>query len=295
MSHHAEGKILHLKTPDVEHSRTRPCADSEGAVAVSTMADFPTEPSQVTVNRPPIVNAPDAELDEILGNIYSNEDIGEVLVNISSFLSGANVTYQTSLVGSNPSVSPFIRTTYSADWVKIYIQKGYFGIDPIIREGYQRNLPFDWKEISFYTADESSFFSDARRCGLGVNGLSIPLTNRGGHRGLFSLNSHFVDGDWEHFKLNNLPNIVTLSQAVHQKVTSTLFLSASPIKLAPREIECLHWVAEGKDVPAIAIILSLSEHTIRSYLKSVRLKLSCATISQAVYKATRMDLISPNL
>lgn len=62
--------------------------------------------------------------------------------------------------------------------------------------------------------------------------------------------------------------------------------------LSARERECLSWVARGKDHKDIALILGISEHTARSYLKSGRLKLGCATISSAAVQAMKFRLIT---
>ena len=62
--------------------------------------------------------------------------------------------------------------------------------------------------------------------------------------------------------------------------------------LSPREIECLSWTAQGKDASTISEILEISEHTVRDYLKSAKYKLSCGTIAQAVFEATKLRLIN---
>jgi DNA-binding CsgD family transcriptional regulator len=51
------------------------------------------------------------------------------------------------------------------------------------------------------------------------------------------------------------------------------------------------WTAKGKAHTDIAVILGLSEHTIRGYLKDARMKLDCVTLAQAVSKASALGLI----
>ena len=62
--------------------------------------------------------------------------------------------------------------------------------------------------------------------------------------------------------------------------------------LTTRELECLRWIARGKDAKEIAIILNISPHTVRDYLKSVHYKLDCVTSAQAVSKAVRLGLLT---
>lgn len=66
----------------------------------------------------------------------------------------------------------------------------------------------------------------------------------------------------------------------------------SPEELSPRELECLHWAALGKDYKDIAMILEISEHTTRSYLKSARVKLGCAMIRRRQPRRSNFHLIS---
>ena len=62
-------------------------------------------------------------------------------------------------------------------------------------------------------------------------------------------------------------------------------------KLSAREIECLRWSAAGKSSDKIAIILSISSHTVVSYLKSAMRKLDSVNRMQAVARACRFRLL----
>jgi DNA-binding CsgD family transcriptional regulator len=64
------------------------------------------------------------------------------------------------------------------------------------------------------------------------------------------------------------------------------------VSLSPREIECLHWVAEGKTAWECSVILGLSVHTVRCYLESARHKLGASGNTHAVAKAIKADLLS---
>lgn len=61
--------------------------------------------------------------------------------------------------------------------------------------------------------------------------------------------------------------------------------------LSPRELEALHWAANGKTSSEIASILSLSEHTVNAYMNNAMRKLDCVNRVQLVAKALRMHLI----
>ncbi|WP_417424558.1 helix-turn-helix transcriptional regulator [Hoeflea sp.] len=62
--------------------------------------------------------------------------------------------------------------------------------------------------------------------------------------------------------------------------------------LTARELEVLHWAANGKTSTEIAAILSLSDHTVNTYMNSAMRKLDCVNRTQLVAKALRLHLIS---
>ncbi len=64
-------------------------------------------------------------------------------------------------------------------------------------------------------------------------------------------------------------------------------------KLTPREEDILTWFARGKTRPEIAVILSLSETSVKTYAERARLKLNASTTTQATSLAVSLGLISP--
>jgi LuxR family transcriptional regulator, transcriptional regulator of spore coat protein len=67
---------------------------------------------------------------------------------------------------------------------------------------------------------------------------------------------------------------------------------APDIHITPREMEVLHWMAEGKTASEIGTILSLSEHTVTRHAWTVRLKLDAVNSMQLVAKAIRRGIIT---
>jgi LuxR family transcriptional regulator, quorum-sensing system regulator CinR len=61
--------------------------------------------------------------------------------------------------------------------------------------------------------------------------------------------------------------------------------------LHPREKECLYWTARGKSAEEISMILGIAFGTVRNYLTSIRTKLDCRTMAQAVYMGTKMGYL----
>jgi DNA-binding CsgD family transcriptional regulator len=185
-----------------------------------------------------------------------------------------------------------VRTTYPDAWVSTYLLKGYVTIDPVAREGFLRQLPFDWRELDV-TPEMLMFLEDAIRHGIGRFGFSIPISDKAGRRAILSLNSNATAEDWEDLVSAHRSEWVDLAYLVHQMAVFELHGASDPIPvLSPRERECLYWSALGKDYKDIALILGLSHHTTRSYIKSARTKLGCATISAAATLALKLRVIT---
>jgi DNA-binding CsgD family transcriptional regulator len=235
---------------------------------------------------------PDEEmLLEAFSIIDSTTDMEAVVTQLRDLLDVDHVVYNSSKLAASPSVlSRYIRLTYPASWIKRYLQMGYIDVDPVVREGYLRTLPFDWSELEIQSAVERSFWADAIAHGIGPRGLSIPVRSKHEHRGLFSLSSSRSENDWKEFRQLMQPALIQVANRVHQRVIREIYGADNP-NLTTRELECLRWIALGKDTTDISIILNISPFTAREYLKSARYKLDAVTSAQAVNKAMALGLL----
>ena len=203
------------------------------------------------------------------------------------------VTYHLARTVAGTMDMPFVRSTYPADWVSRYVLKGYIHVDPIIREGFSRQVPFHWSELEVPPAAHS-FLADAKERGIGIQGFSIPVFDKARRRGLFSVNASYGWPNWDGLVERHRQEWTELAQIIHRIAMVELYGEHDPAPtLSGRERECLHWTALGKDQRDIAVILGLSEHTVRDYTKSARLKLGCATRSAAVTRAIYLGVINP--
>ena len=63
--------------------------------------------------------------------------------------------------------------------------------------------------------------------------------------------------------------------------------------LAPRERDCLAWVARGDSSKQAARRLALSVHTVNEYVASAMRKLQATSRSEAVANALSLGLLDP--
>ena len=223
--------------------------------------------------------------------IDETSDMEDTVLRLRDHLGVDHLVYHSSKLGASPSSDPYIRLTYPAAWIKRYLTMNYVDVDPVLKEGFSRVLPFDWSELTIGSSEQHTFLLDALAHGVGPFGLSIPVRSKQGHRGLFSVSDSGSDTAWEAFVEGNLNDLIEIANHIHRRVIREVFGEEHP-HLTDREVECLRLTAIGKDARDIAAILSISPHTVRDYLKSARFKLDCSTSGQAVSKAVKAGLIT---
>jgi LuxR family transcriptional regulator, quorum-sensing system regulator CinR len=229
-------------------------------------------------------------LTEAYSIIEQKADIQTVVTELRDFLNIDHLVYFTSKFGGGPSTDPYVRLTYPASWLARYLAMGYGDVDPILREGFRRTLPFEWSELDRSSAAEAAFLADAAAHGVGPHGYSIPVSTKHGHRGLLAVSFSGSEGEWTNFLASTQPGLIQIANRLHRRVIADLFGEDRP-HLTPRELECLRWIALGKGTTEIAAILQISPHTTRDHLKSVHYKLDCVTSAQAVTKAVKLGLL----
>ncbi len=222
--------------------------------------------------------------------IDETPDVEETITKLSDLLGVDHLVYHSSKLGVSPSLDPFIRLTYPATWIKQYLTMNYVDLDPVLKEGFLRTLPFDWSELKVESEAQGAFLLDALAHGVGPHGMSIPVRSKQGHRGLFSISFSRSAEEWSEFREKHLATAIAVANRIHHRVISHVFGEDHP-HLTDREVECLKLTAIGKDAGDIALILGISPHTARDYLKSARFKLDCVTSAQAVSKAVSLGLL----
>jgi DNA-binding CsgD family transcriptional regulator len=235
-------------------------------------------------------SADEERLLEAYSIIGDTPEMETTITKLRELLNIDHLVYHSSKLGASPSADPYIQLTYPDSWIKRYLQMGYIDIDPVIREGFLRTLPFDWSELKIQSAAEASFLMDALAHGVGPHGLSIPVQSKHGHRALFSVSFSRTEKEWMNFLKTTQPILIQIANRVHRRVIDEVFGEDRP-HLTMRELDCLRWLSSGKNTNEIAVILNISPHTARDYLKSSRFKLDSVTSAQAVSKAVKLGLL----
>lgn len=229
---------------------------------------------------------------DLLLQIVDENDMEAALRLIRDIGRYEHVVYHLAYRTNSATDLPYFKSTYPFEWLGNYLRKEYFNIDPIVIQGFDRSEPFFWSDLERQSDLHDAFFKDAFNHGVGRTGFSVPLRDRARRKAMFSVTSNMQDATWRRKIGNERAMLEQIGDILHRKAVRQVYGSDDAPALSPREIECLYWTAMGKDVGTVADIISISEHTVRDYLKSARLKLGCLTIAQAIHEATKLRLIS---
>ncbi len=210
---------------------------------------------------------------------------------LRDFAEEAGFTYFAYLYLKGPET--FVVSNYPREWQALYVEKNYLRIDPVVTNAKHGPPLYTWsgegaRRVGRRTV--SQFFSDAALFGI-CSGLSVAVPVGFRDRMVFTL-----AGAEQRVYLESGIDAVTAAVAVafvHSRLASARGDAslASEIRLSPREAECLRWFAEGASMPDIAMMLNLSERTVRSYIDVATRKVGAANNRQAGTIAARMGLI----
>ena len=94
----------------------------------------------------------------------------------------------------------------------------------------------------------------------------------------------------EHLRKNR-SELQAIMQAAHTQLDRINQQGVFP-KLAPREVEILHWIAHGKSNEEIAMILGNKRPTIATHIKRIFAKLDVSDRASAAVKGLKFGLIN---
>lgn len=215
---------------------------------------------------------------------------GDAILRLRDLLEVGHITFH---LLNNPSAgidNPFVRTTYPEAWVSYYLLNSLIATDPVLERAHRTEDAFFWSDLQL-NADGQKIMAAFISYDLGTAGYSMLHRDAYGRKSVFSL-SRYEAGGWADRIAALQDDLVQIHADLHMKAVSEILADTKGLpQLAPRECECLHFTAQGKTYSEIAIILDLSEHTVRSYLKLARVKLNCVSLAQAVAKAVRYKII----
>jgi len=187
--------------------------------------------------------------------------------------------------GGHRGTSVFI-SNYPTTWTDHYFARKYESIDPIFTVAHATKQPFHWgKDATPIELAECQrqLFDEAAAFGI-RNGLTFPLACRGEAFAALTIAADEKPTVFKRRLEKSLPILRCIAIAFHAGVRQkpSITQSVDGVPLTRREIECLHWTAQGKSTWEIGRIIGVRPYTVTFHLKNAKLKLGVGSLFQAV-------------
>ncbi|MEM6462079.1 MAG: LuxR family transcriptional regulator [Pseudomonadota bacterium] len=180
--------------------------------------------------------------------------------------------------------------SFPLEFVNLYRQKNLISIDPVMQSALTGVTPVDWRERHLSDPATGPIFTIASDFGISDVGMTIPLLSRGNQTALFVLNADIAPEKWAKRRIEVLRDVQVLATYLHA-ARQEKAQAFEPAELTARESEVLTWTAAGKSYWEIAMILGISERTVRFFMTNARRKLGVVTNPQAVAQAVWRGII----
>jgi DNA-binding CsgD family transcriptional regulator len=183
--------------------------------------------------------------------------------------------------------------TYDPAWVRHYVESDYLRIDPVVVGCFARFHPVDWRQLDWSSKQASAFQADAIAHGVGNQGYSIPIRGPAGQFALFTVSTDCDDAHWDTFTRAHQRDLILVAHYLNQRALELAKerLPEPARGLSPRETDALTYLAMGYARGQVAVLLAISEHTLRAYIESAKYKLSAMNTTHAVARAMAEGLI----
>ncbi len=186
--------------------------------------------------------------------------------------------------GAMPDGAVFL-TDDADDWSDIYLEEHFGRSDRVLQVSLRENMPFRWDRSKPLVA-----LSDEEGAPGLLFGITVPVHVIGSFPGTVNVIGRKADIAEEAEHAVHLMSVYLHDMALKLATREERPLR-QPVRLTPRERECLQWVALGKTDWEIAAIISLAERTVHNHIESAKTKLAASSRVQAVVKAFLSNLI----
>ncbi len=180
-----------------------------------------------------------------------------------------------------------VNINYPAEWLELYIRRGYHGIDPIVKENFTEFRVQYWAETYKKHNPPEEFIYNAEDFGL-KRGYTHGVLDKGSKGSLFSFSGDSIE---RHPRTETM--IEYIIPHLHQCLIRILGQNSvrQKVKLSLREKEVLKWLKDGKTSWEISLILRISERTVNFHINNVKQKLNAVSRGQALAIAMEQGLI----
>jgi DNA-binding CsgD family transcriptional regulator len=191
-------------------------------------------------------------------------------------------------------------STLDPGWAWHYDKKAYVEVDPRVDAALNQSLPLAWDQGTWRDrANVKAFLDDAAAFGVG-NGLCIPFHDPSFGFARFDLVA--TPGEPDSARQAEIQNLFADLSIVARYLHDLFVVAIRSGDLRPRSIgtplssrecKCLVLAARGLDYEQIARDLAIDVRFVITHFDSIRAKLGCLNIHEAVAHAIKHGLTAP--
>lgn len=229
---------------------------------------------------------------QALDTIRSEAELGAFLREVTRQFGFQSFLIATIPAASADQIQPHVGlSSRPAAFYKAYDALGLLKNSPVFAHLRRTTVPLTWHIDSIKSDRPPSEIGPGRELfeTFGITmGVFFPVHAADGTRATIGF-----DGSRPPLTTAELSELGLIVTHAYEIFTTLRVAEAQPRQsLTAREMEVLTWAANGKTSGEIAAILSLSDHTINTYMNTAMRKLDCVNRTQLVAKALRLHLIS---
>jgi DNA-binding CsgD family transcriptional regulator len=220
-----------------------------------------------------------------IANAKSMAEVKSILLNTINFYGINEFNYAIKTPSINSIEEPYIFSGCAESWIDHYKRNKYYLYDGCLEHAYNNIIPVQWSDELF---KNKNLREDAIDAGL-VHGINFPIHGPRGEKGLFAIVSK------EEIPIEAQFYLSSIVPFLHNKIFE-IELSHNEYfqipRLTPRETEFLKWLAIGKTMEEIAIIMNISYRTCVDYTEKLKKKFNCVSKSQIISLAITKNMVS---
>lgn len=203
----------------------------------------------------------------------SEQELADILTDVSRELGFDHFALVNHVDISDGAVEAFRVHNYPVGWAMQIGTRRRLTNDPVVLAAYTTHLGFRWRDVPSMvklTASQMDVLAEALRQGIG-EGFTVPSHIPGEANGSCS----FAQRLGKTLNPESLPAAQLVGTFAFQAARRLIHTRASmlprdPVKLTPRQLDCILLVARGKTDWEIATILGIKEETVTEYLNEAR-------------------------
>lgn len=233
-----------------------------------------------------------------MSNFYANEEINSKIKFILNerLLENKEIKFGYFII-SKKDLNDICIINNHPEWFDLYVKHRHQMVDPVVLKALSRIESFDWDEEIMISSKLvlPKVMLHAKEY-LINSGHTFIIHDYKNNLALLSIFNHDTIKK-EGGTLLNIEKQFSLFVKIHQKLLSLYEFfekdnKASGINITKRENEILYWAAIGKTYKEIAIILSITEYTVKFHMAKIVNKLAAVNAKHAIRLASDAKLIT---